>query len=270
MAIEKAEGIILRIRPQGETSKLLQLYTLQRGRVTLIAKGARLPRSRFGGALDLCNRVAIVYYRKEGRDIQFLSQVDILERFPRVQSDIARLAVAEQAFELLLVSGAVDEANPRLYQLVLELLRGLQGAEKGFRSVGRSFELHFVDLLGFRPTLERCRSCGATEAGDRILFELDRGGYVCERCRPASTDVYPMPGKVLEWARWLQTVRPQNASVPVPRGVGEALDRWLRAYLAYHVEGTDRLRSYGFANDLRRGSDRLSERTDSGRKDEEG
>jgi DNA repair protein RecO (recombination protein O) len=250
LAIEKAEGIVLRVRPQGETSKLVHLYSLQRGRLALIAKGARLPKSKFGGALDVCNRIAVVFYTKETRELNYLREAEILERFPRVQADIGRLAVAEQGFEILLQLAMAGEPNARLYQLVLDLLRGLNEAESGLRNMGRSFLLHFLESSGFRPNLDRCSVCGRSTVGDRATFEIDRGSYVCAECPPAGKVSFPALGRTVEWARWLQRVPPSKAGVPAPQIVGQELDRWLWLHLSYHVEGADKLVTFRYAGRL--------------------
>ncbi|MDZ7374141.1 MAG: DNA repair protein RecO [candidate division KSB1 bacterium] len=241
MAIEKGEGIVLRVRPQGETSKLVYLYTESLGRLAFLAKGARLPKSKFAGSLDTGNRIAVVYYSRERRELNYLSHAEILERFPRVQTDISRLAIAEQAFEILLQFGTAGEASPRIYRLLLDLLRGLERADRGFRSIGRSFLLHFLEVAGFRPNLESCSACGAGTVGETAVFEIDRGGYVCSNCRARSAMALTVLGRTVEWARWLLAVPPSKAAVPLHRTVGEELDRWLGMYLSYHMEGAEQL-----------------------------
>ena len=48
----KTEAIVLRSIRYGEADRILHLYTAKRGRVGAIAKGARRPKSRFGGRLE--------------------------------------------------------------------------------------------------------------------------------------------------------------------------------------------------------------------------
>ena len=62
MAIKKAEAIILHSRKQGETSKILTLYTREFGKMSAMAKGSRGTRSKYLGALETFNHVSLVFY----------------------------------------------------------------------------------------------------------------------------------------------------------------------------------------------------------------
>lgn len=250
MAIEKLEGVILRVRPQGETSKILTAFTPRRGLVSLIAKGARSPKSKFGGGLEVANRVQLVYYHRDTRDLQILSQVDILERFQRVQSGVGRLALAEACFEILLRTESGQQASGRLYDLLVQALRGLEKGEQGLRNVFRSFVLHFLAESGVAPQLGSCRRCGRVEVPTRLQFDVEHGGYVCDRCAPESRTVVPAGGRTLEWARWLGQVSPEKAAVAISQRTAAELDRWLQLYLAYHFDTLQNLRSLVFLNGL--------------------
>ena len=54
----KVEAVVLRSLRYGEADRILHLYTPDRGRLGAIAKGVRKSRSRFGGRLEPCARVA--------------------------------------------------------------------------------------------------------------------------------------------------------------------------------------------------------------------
>ncbi len=250
MAIEKLEGVILRVRPQGETSKIVTAFTPRRGLLSAIAKGARSPKSKFGGGLEVTNRVQLVYYHRDTRDLQVLSQVDILERFEHVQREIGRLALAEAAFEVLLRTEAGQQTAHQLYNLLIQTLRGLEHGEGGLRNVLRSFVLHFLAVSGVAPQLRACRRCGRSEVPARLQFDLEHGGYVCDQCAPEGRTVVPASGRTLEWVRWLAQVPPEKAAAPISERTAAELDRWLQLYLGYHFESLHGLRSLAFLNGL--------------------
>ena len=90
MPLCKTEVIVLKSINYGETSKILTLYSRTSGKISVIAKGARNIKSRFGGTLEPINYLAIVFYEKESRNIQYLSQVDIIEYFPQIKKDLEK------------------------------------------------------------------------------------------------------------------------------------------------------------------------------------
>ena len=80
MAIEKGEALILRCIPFRDTSKVVTAYTAEHGLVSLLAKGVRGAKPRFGAALEIFATVDLVYYNRDSRDLQLLSQATQVTR----------------------------------------------------------------------------------------------------------------------------------------------------------------------------------------------
>ena len=81
MSIVKTEGLIIRVMDYLESSKIITCFTPDHGKISLLAKGAKRPKSRLGGSLDLLQHIALVYYQKDTRELQTLSQVDVISSF---------------------------------------------------------------------------------------------------------------------------------------------------------------------------------------------
>ena len=75
--IVRTDGLVLRTHKMTESSLVVVVYTRAWGKVKLVAKGARRPKSRFGAAFQPITLGSFVYYRKEGRDLQTASEGDI-------------------------------------------------------------------------------------------------------------------------------------------------------------------------------------------------
>ncbi len=72
---------MLRSIRYGEADRILHLYTLDHGRMSAIAKGARRARSRFGARLEPFFRVRVVLH--EGRsELLTVTGVDTVARTP--------------------------------------------------------------------------------------------------------------------------------------------------------------------------------------------
>ena len=96
------EAIVLRSRKQGDTSKIVALYTSGYGLVDVIAKGAREMKSKFGSSLEpfTCSKVS--FYKKEGRDLYLLSGAETVLPFRNLRSDLDHIEAATKVVELLL------------------------------------------------------------------------------------------------------------------------------------------------------------------------
>lgn len=181
MALERLEGVILKLHALGDTSRIAVLYTRERGIVRTVAKGARQPRSKFAGSLAPLHRVSALLYFKEGRDLQLLSGLDLIESYASAE-DFDRLAHAQAAVELVdrLVWG--EEEHAALYELVTAALSRIARAPSDeLASLSVAFQVQAAGLLGYRPVLSECAGCGR-EAGDARQFAATRGGLLCDRC----------------------------------------------------------------------------------------
>ena len=89
MALTRCEAVVVRTYPLGDTSRIAVLYSREFGLVRGVAKGARGPKSRFGAGLEPLSHVDVVLYRKDGRDLDLLSKVDVRAACqPRVERSL--------------------------------------------------------------------------------------------------------------------------------------------------------------------------------------
>jgi DNA repair protein RecO (recombination protein O) len=254
MSITKAEAIVIHSRKQGETSKILTVLTSQFGKMTLIAKGARNPKSKYLGVLDTFNQIAIVLYRKENRDIQFLSQAEIINSFPSLHASLGKMALAAITCELIEKSEPQEHANPELYKYLLEALETLELSENGLRNIVRSFQLKFIENSGFHPNLEHCNKCKKTEPSSINFFDVERGFYNCENCGIRSQVNIRLQKNALENLRWLnQAPISESTKAQVSALIGKQIDDFLLQYIKYHFEHLHYLKSLKYLKELSNG-----------------
>ncbi|MFH1679302.1 MAG: DNA repair protein RecO [Candidatus Eisenbacteria bacterium] len=182
MAIEREEAIVLSRSRFGETSLIVTLFTRGRGPLRFMVKGARRPRSRFGGCLEPTNHLLAVYYRKEGRDLHLLAQADLVASFPGLRGSLLRLAYAYAIIDALVGLKREETPAEKLFRLALEALGTLDGgAEEDLEPALWSFLLAALADAGYRPELERCLRCGRVVRGSGARFDSRAGGVVCAR-----------------------------------------------------------------------------------------
>ena len=99
--IANSRAIVMRTRRMGETSKLVTLFTEDHGKVKVVAKGARKPKSKFGASLELMTEVQAMCYLREERDLHTLSDCDVLRVFPSLTGDLQRLSYGSAACEMV-------------------------------------------------------------------------------------------------------------------------------------------------------------------------
>lgn len=168
---------------------MVTLFTRDFGKVTGLAKGARRPKGPFESALDLLSTVRIVFLHKSSDALDLLTEAKLERRFRAAARDLSRLYAGYYVAELLLDLTDDDDPHPELFDAALAALRELDGEAHVPTTVLR-FELAALRLLGHRPSLDQCASCGEpVPAQPRVAFGLIAGGVLCNECRPGKRAV---------------------------------------------------------------------------------
>lgn len=184
--LARDRGIVLRTQDQAETDRIASILAEGRGRLEILAKGARRLEKTTGAVLDLLNLVEVVYYRRRS-GLHLLREAALLQSFPRLRTELSRLevglAMAQWALELI----PHEAPDPRPFRLCLSFLLALEsGADPAV--LLRAYRLRFLALLGYRPHLGGCLSCGA---GHGLTWSPERGGLICRACGGEGEELPP-------------------------------------------------------------------------------
>ena len=149
----KTEAVVLRSIRYGEADRVLHLYTLERGRVGAIAKGARKTSSRFGARLEPLSHVELLLHDGRG-ELRTVTGADLLRSHDASRRDAYRLAVGHIGLEAMLRLFVEEERNARafhalkcfldhLYEAVASVL-----ARPGLEPLVLSYQNKFFCLSG--------------------------------------------------------------------------------------------------------------------------
>lgn len=141
----KTEGIILKRRNFGEADRILTVFTLQKGKLSILAKGVRRITSRRAGNVELLNRVSIFLHQTKGLPI--LTEAVGLESYQKLKEDLTLSTYAYHIIELVDKLTAENQENPYVYTELVEVLKRL---EKNPRQILiRAFEAKILSNQGF-------------------------------------------------------------------------------------------------------------------------
>ena len=198
MPAEKATAIILRTVDFSETSLVLTLFTRERGKLGVLAKGGRRPKGPFDSALDLLALCRIVFLHKSSESLDLLTEARLLRRFRPPGRDLRPLYAGYYLAELLRELTDENDPHPELFDLADGTLAALAAGEPAGRLVMR-FELGALRLLGHTPSLAECVECGQpVPLGSRVAFGLSDGGVLCPKHRSGKRHVAAVTPKTLE------------------------------------------------------------------------
>ena len=224
----KTEAVVLRSIRYGEADRILHLYSKTQGRIGAIAKGARKPKSRFGGRLEPFFRLDLVLHEGRG-DLMTVTSATTLDGYPRLRSSGAALTAGARGCDAVLRLLAEGGPNPHGYNLLCRYLSLLDDPEQSRAAeleTALAFRLKLALAAGFAPELASCARCG--EAEHLAGFSGAAGGVVCASCEagafPLSEEAH---GFMVEGLAKPLSEAPEaelRALRQVERAVGETLE----------------------------------------------
>lgn len=176
--IIRTEAIVLRSLAYGETSQIATLFTRDRGKVGVLAKGSRLPKSRFGSTLQPMSFVQVVMYVKPTRALQILSECTHIVPFNDISRNLNKISVGLRIVELVNALTREEESNPRLFNLVARMFERLNDEQVRFENLLPFFQLRLASLSGFSPDIDRDLVNQLPDQGGVLV--LDTGSLLSE------------------------------------------------------------------------------------------
>jgi DNA repair protein RecO (recombination protein O) len=200
--IETANGLVLRTRPLTETSLIIHWLTPALGRLAVVAKGARRPKSPFRGKLDLFYLADFSFSRSRRSELHTLREVSLRETHRALRHELGYLRQASYCAALIEQATETETPLPAIYDLMAGLLRHLPAQAPQPQTIF-AFELKLLTELGLQPELAKSKLNPGTKQLVKALAEMD-------------------------WP-FLSRLKPSEAQVV-------ELRRFLHGYLIYHLE----------------------------------
>src|SRR3970040_2354083 len=172
--IVKTEAVVLSKMDYRDSSNILTLYTKDYGKISVIHKGARSPKSKKGFIAEPLNHLQIIIYRKDSRDLQLLSSADLISHFPRIKEDLDKLKYSLAILELVKNLTPEGEENTKLFNSLTRILFLLDSSDEGPKVTFGRFFLFFLKEIGYEIQLKKCSSC------QNNLMNCDNLGYNSE------------------------------------------------------------------------------------------
>jgi DNA repair protein RecO (recombination protein O) len=234
--VYRTEGIVLRRQNLGEADRLTTVYTLNYGKLRLVAKGVRRLRSRKAGHLEPFTRVALLIAR--GRELDIITQAEAIQDFLVFRDDLEQLGYASYLVEMMdRFTVEEGEENQSQYRLLLDSLEHLAKRKINPAAVILFFELRLLEIVGYRPELFQCVGCGAEIRPEKQFFSFLHGGVLCPKCAPGKNQLRSISLPVLKVLRHFQRSSFETASSPkIPAELFSEVDQLMEGYINYLLE----------------------------------
>jgi len=162
---------VLHSYPFRETSLVLEVFTRNYGRIALVARGARRPRSALRGVLLAFQPLLLSWGGKS--ELRTLHKAEWQGGLPQLKG--ISLLCGFYVNELMLKLLARDDPHEQLFETYYRTLHAL--CNGGDHAVTlRRFEQQLLKELGYAPTLDRDVASGEPiQSGYRYEYLIERG-----------------------------------------------------------------------------------------------
>lgn len=242
MALVVTDAIVLHAFDYQESSRILRIVTRDAGVRSVLARGARRSKRRFGAALDLYAQGTAELQMKPGRDLDTLSAFEVTRARPGLAGELSRFTGASVVAELIL-RFARDAADPELFASVAESLDQLGDAPaERARDVTLGAAWRVLSELGVAPTIDDCAECHTqVDASAAAMFSHPAGGVLCMRCSHLARGGRMLPPAARDALRqWLAGAAHSTSDESEAR----AHQRLLREFVHEHLADERPLRAF--------------------------
>jgi DNA repair protein RecO (recombination protein O) len=180
---EEDVAFVLHTYPYSETSMIVEVLTHDHGRLPLIAKGAKRPRSALRGVLLAFQPLSISWFGKS--ELRTLGRAEWQRALPQLTG--TALLCGFYLNELILKLTRREDAHENLFDFygatVCDLRdAGQDDSSQELASLLRKFELRLLKELGYAVSLEHDAESGDAVSADRCYeYVIERGPIAAAR-----------------------------------------------------------------------------------------
>ncbi len=243
--ILKTEAIVLSKINYSESSNIVSLFTKDSGKLSSIVKGGRRSKSKLSLIIDPPNHISTVLFKKESREVQVISEADIISHYPKLKSDLEKLKYAYAIIELVKNLTPEHEANEKLFRGVVRIFTLIDSSNKSAKELFARFFLFFLSVIGYEIQIEKCSGCGKSNLNGQQLSYNFENGILCEDCKINYIESFSIDTELFDMLKSLKN----NFSV---KNFNESLLNraifFMERFLKYHVSDFRGLQSLKIFN----------------------
>jgi len=171
--VDDAAAHVLHAHPFSESSLIIEVFAREHGRLAVLARGARRPRSALRGVLHPFQPLELAWFG--GGEVKTLARAEWIGGHPFLHG--GALLPAYYLNELLLRLLPREDAHAQLYDIYAATLAALANAGGGEGAAAhlRRFEKHLLREIGYGLQLARDMHGEALSACGRYRYHVERG-----------------------------------------------------------------------------------------------
>ena len=189
-------GICIRAVDYSETSQIATFFARETGKISVIAKGSKRPKSAFDGAIEVFSHGKIVFFDANKEKLATLTEFEQQPQLVVLDSNLFTLNCALFSVELLNHMMHEYDPHPELFDSFLQFLQDTQrnqavtNLQRDVLALLILFQLTLLRDVGLQPILNACANCKNKFSSNwpESYFCSSANGLICKDCEASYPD----------------------------------------------------------------------------------
>jgi len=179
--IASTSAIVLNKKNYSDSSLICDLFSIDYGKVTIIAKGAKSIKNPLGALLQPLNHIECVYYYKSSRNIQTLKEASIIDKYYDIEKNYKKMHYGLTVVDIINQINYIEYPSNIIFRLTRKVLQSIDNIENKYIDViFIFFLLQCLIYLGYCPSVEKCVQCNNNL--ENAQFDFSIGQLTCKNC----------------------------------------------------------------------------------------
>lgn len=175
--ISDVTGFVLREFAYKETSKIIEIFTSEFGRISIIARGAMSKKSK---TLAVTQRFVKANYNlyRSGKDFYGIREASLIKSYSKSNKNFDIILYKSAIADLLLRTLDQIQADV-VFRLLDNTFAAFEEAEDNYINIFLAFLLKYISFSGFKPNLSTCGVCGKKIKDNDYYFSKNESSLIC-------------------------------------------------------------------------------------------
>lgn len=180
-----SKAIVLKRQDYRENDSLVVFYTQNQGKLSLVARGTKKPKSKLVGHIEPLNLVDLMIIKGKGQD--YVGSVISKEAYLNLKENLSNLHWAFLGANWLLRFSEEGGEEVDLFNLFANYLKALDKMPADSKQAEGEilfsiFALRMMAIIGYQPQTKSCLQCRQKLEPKSHYFDLLSGGMLCPTC----------------------------------------------------------------------------------------
>ena len=240
--ISSTQAFVLNKKNFGDTSLICNLFSVDYGKIAIIAKGARSIKNPLGAILQPLNQIECIYYYKSGRNIQILKEASIIDKYFQLENNYTKINCALTISDLVNHINYAESPSKIIFRLTKKIMEAINcSKEKDIEILFIFFQLQCLIYLGYKPIINNCFQCDVFL--NSAKFDFLNGQLACNKCSNSKLKLDDECLKIINFLMKTHIDKIINSFKFKIKKL-DLINQFLYRYILYHLPNVKKSRAY--------------------------